>query len=336
MRRAVIVPLLMLFVLHVVVVLAGFVGPYSPERQNRALPFAPPTRLHFFTPSGELRPFVYSYRARPDGTFEENLEKPLALRFLIHGDPYLVAGLWPSRIHLFGVEEPGYVFLMGTDDYGRDQLSRFLSGAQISLLAGPLAACLALSLGAFVGAVSGYYGRLADELLMAGAELFLSLPWLYLLLGVRATLPLDLEPRSAFLMVVAVLGIIGWARPARLVRGVVLSAREKEFVKAAEGFGASDFYIIRRHLLPQASRVLLSQAALLIPQYILAEITMSFLGLGVSEPGASWGLLLSALQQYQNLVSRWWMWLPALLLVPIFLIYYSLAAALGGLEEART
>jgi peptide/nickel transport system permease protein len=148
-------------------------------------------------------------------------------------------------------------------------------------------------------------------------------------------LPLDLEPRQAFLMIIGLLGAIGWARPARLVRGIVLSAKEREFVTAARGFGASDLYLIRRHVLPQAAGVLLTQAALLVPQYIVAEVSMSFLGLGVSEPAASWGLMLASLQQYHALVSHWWMWLPAILLMPVFAAYYALAAAMGGLEISQ-
>ena len=136
---------------------------------------------------------------------------------------------------------------------------------------------------------------------MAGPELFLALPWLYLLLGARAALPLNLSPRDAFLAIVIVLGVIGWARPARLVRGVVLTAKEREYVIAARGFGASDVYLLRRHVLPQTRGLVLTQAALLIPHYILAEITMSFLGLGVNEPGTSWGAMLSRLQQYHVL-----------------------------------
>jgi peptide/nickel transport system permease protein len=338
MRRLVLLPAIALVVLHVAVLFAGFVSPYRFDRQNRDRAFAPPTRIHFFSPDGSFhfRPFVYPLRMGPDGVYEEDRSRAFPVRLMVLGDEYRVAGLWSSRIHLFGVEDPGYLFLMGTDDYGRDQFSRFLYGGQISLLAGPVAAFLALSIGALLGAISGFYGKLADNVLMGAAELFLSLPWLYLLLGVRALLPLDLEPRQAFLVVVSLLGAIGWAKPARLVRGVVIPAKHREFVLSARGFGASDRYLLRRHILPQAEGVLLTQAAQLIPQYILAEITMSFLGLGVNEPAASWGLMLASLQRYQVLVAHWWMWLPALLMIPVFFAYYALSAAIGGLDVPET
>ena len=333
MRRTLLVPLSFLVVLHLVVLFAGFFSPYDPSSQHRAVPFAPPGRLHFFDECGKfhLRPFVYDWRAAPGTTasYQEDRSRPYWVRIFVSGSPYRIAGVWPSSLHLFEVDAPGTIFLIGSDDYGRDQFSRLLYGAQISLLAGPLAAALAISIGLALGAIAGYFGKWLDELVMAAAELFLSLPWLYLLLGARAALPLNLSPREAFLAIIGVLGIIGWARPARLVRGVVLTAKEREYVTAARGFGASDLYLIRRHVLPQTRGLLLTQAALLIPHYILAEVTMSFLGLGVNEPATSWGSILASLQHYNVLVSYWWMWLPALFLLPVFAAYYTLANALG-------
>src|SRR3974377_1051109 len=160
---------------------------------------------------------------------------------------------------------------------------------------------------------------------MRTSEVFLVLPWLYLLFAVRAFLPLRMSPVGTFLLLIAIIGAVGWTRPARLVRGIVLSTKERNYVLAARGFGASDWYLLRRHVLPQTRGVLLTQAAILIPQYILAEVTLSFLGLGVSEPVPSWGNLLSALQQYSVLTSYWWMILPGFLLVLVFLGYYVLA-----------
>jgi peptide/nickel transport system permease protein len=138
-------------------------------------------------------------------------------------------------------------------------------------------------------------------------------------------MPLHVPPAEAFLMIVLVIGIVDCARPARLIRGVVLSARERNFVLAARGFGASDAYLVRRHIAPHTLGLVFTQAAVLIPQYVLAEITLSFLGLGVSEPAPSWGNMLAALQQYHVLSSYWWMWIPGLALVPVFLAYFVLS-----------
>ena len=179
-----------------------------------------------------------------------------------------------------------------------------------------------------VGAVAGFYGGWVDDALMRGGDIFMALPWLYLLFAVRAALPLQVSEWQVFLLLVAVMGMIGWARPARLIRGAVLSARERNFVAAARGFGASDFYLLRRHILPQTYSIILTQMALLVPQYILAEVTLTFLGLGVGEPMPSWGSLLASLQQYYVLASYWWMFLPAFLLIPVFLAFYWTADAL--------
>jgi len=209
--------------------------------------------------------------------------------------------------------------------------SNLLLGAA-ALAAGLLAAAVSLSLGVLIGTVAGFYGGRIDALLMRFAELFLALPWLYLLLALRAFLPLDVPPARAFLLVVLVIGLVDWARPARLVRGVALSARGRDYVLAARGFGASDAYLMRVHVLPQAAGVALTQAALLVPQYVLAEVSLSFLGLGVSEPTPSWGNMLGSLQQYHVLASYWWPWAPALALIVVFLAYYGLADALHAGE----
>lgn len=304
------------------ILLAGFFAPYDYATQNREMPFAPPVRVHFIGRTGafHLRPFVVPSSDGPGPGYP--------LRFFVQGAPYKIAGIFPSHTHLFGVDGPAHVDLLGTDAYGRDQLSRFLYGGQISLLAGLLAAAVSVALGLLIGVVSGFYGGWIDEALMRGGELFLALPWLYLLFAVRAAMPLHIAGWQVFLLLVTVIGLLGWVRPARLIRGVALSAKERSFVLAARGFGASDFYLVRRHVLPQTYGIVLTQMALLIPQYVLAEVTLTFLGLGVTEPLPSWGSLLSSLQQYYVLSSYWWMFLPALLLIPVFLAYSAAADAL--------
>jgi peptide/nickel transport system permease protein len=324
--------LIFLASLHIAILLAGLVAPYDPATQNRDLPFTPPTRIHFVDAQGHLhlRPFIYQWTVRPDtfNEYNEVRDREYPVRFFIHGPAYKIAGLLSSHVHLFGVEEPALIFLAGTDGYGRDQFSRILYGGQISLAAGLLATGISLFLGLLVGCVSGFYGRWIDESAMRLVELFLVLPWLYFLLAVRSFLPLHISPTQTFFLIVAVIGTIGWARPARLVRGIVLSAKNRNYVIASRGFGASDCYILRRHVLPQTYGILLTQAALLVPQYVVAEVTLSFLGLGLSEPAPSWGNLLANLQQYNVLVSYWWMFAPALALVIVSLGYLQLANAL--------
>ncbi len=322
---------MVLVLLHGIIVFGGFIAPGEPASQNRDFPFVPPTRLHFVDAQGHfhLRPFVYQSVSRPEGLYEyeESRDQEYPIHLFVEGPKYKIAGLFLSSIHLFGVEAPAQIFLAGSDNYGRDQFSRILYGGRISLGAGLLATGISLSLGLLLGTISGFYGRWVDESVMRIAELFLVLPWLYLLLAVRAFLPLHISPVQTFFLLIAVIGSVGWARPARLVRGVVLSARTRKYVLASRGFGASDSYVLRRHVLPHTYGVLLTQAALLVPQYVIAEVTLSFLGLGLSEPLPSWGNLLANLQQYNVLVSYWWMFAPAMALVVFSLGYLALADA---------
>jgi peptide/nickel transport system permease protein len=330
MRSRTAAALVFLGLLHTAALAAGFLAPYDPGEQNRALPFAPPTRLHFVDDAGRLhlRPFVYAVveEAGAGARYREDYGEAFPLRLLVREAPGLDGS--PGSWRLFGVDEPARVFLLGADGFGRDQLSRLLHGAQVSLFAGLLATALALGLGWAAGTAAGFLGGGVDALVMRTADVFLALPWLYLLFAVRAALPLRVSAVHAFLLLVLVIGLVDWARPARLVRGVVLSARERGYVLAARGFGAGSLYLVRRHVAPQTIGVVATQAAVLVPQYVLAEVTMSFLGLGVAEPVPSWGNMLAALQRYHVLASYWWMWLPGLALVPVFLAWFVLAEAL--------
>ena len=330
-KRKLVVAAIFLLTLHLAIFFAGFVAPYQPASQNRDFPYEPPTHLHFVDAHGRfhIRPFIYLSVARPGSLYEytEVRDQDYPVHFFVSGFEYKIAGWLPSHTHLFGVDDRAQIFLTGTDGYGRDQFSRILYGGQISLAAGLLATGISLLIGMCVGCVSGFYAGWIDETAMRLAELFLVLPWLYVLLAVRSFLPLHVTPAQTFLLLVAVIGSIGWARPARLVRGIVLSARSRKYVIASRGFGASDVYILRHHVLPQTYGTLLTQAAVLVPQYVIAEVTLSFFGLGLSEPMPSWGNLLANLQQYNVLVSYWWMFAPALALVLISLGYLAVANA---------
>jgi peptide/nickel transport system permease protein len=330
MRRKVFVGVMIgaLVALHAAILLAGFITPYDPAAQNRDLAYAPPTRVHLIDSYGfHFRPFIYGSTDDADG-YREDRSNNYPVHFFTRGATYKVLGLFTTNLHLFGVETPGHIFLFGTDSYGRDEFSRLLYGGQVSLAAGLLATLITLAAAMIIGAIAGYYGKWVDESLMGSAELFLSVPWFYFLVGLRAFLPLRLSPASAFLLVIAVIGVIGWARPARLVRGIVLSARNRNYVLAARGFGGSNFYLLQRHIIPETFGVLLTQAALLIPQYVAAEAVLSFFGLGIAEPVPSWGNMLSTLQQYNVIVSYHWLFAPAVALVVTSVTYWFVADAL--------
>jgi peptide/nickel transport system permease protein len=298
--------IIILIVLHVAILTAGWLAPYDYAEQHRDYSYAPPTPVHF-----SPRPFVYGTTL----DFSEDRSREYPIRFFTGG-------------RLFGVDPGGVVFLAGADGFGRDVFSRILYGGRISIATGLIATALALGIGLMWGMAAGFVGGWLDRGMMRGAELFLALPWLYLLLAVRAFLPLHIEPAEAFLLMVVIIGTVGWVRPARLVRGLVLSLRERPYVEAARGFGGGAIYLIRRHILPETTALLVTQATVLIPQYILAEVTLSFLGLGVAEPVPSWGSMLADARQYHSLVSHPWMLTPGVAIVFLLLGYLLLADSL--------
>ena len=326
-KAATMILLAALAALHVAIVFAGFFAPYDPAIQNRDFPYAPPTHVHIADSSGIHPPFVYASVADVDGYREDNTRR-YPIHLFTRGQPHKLLGLFRSDLHLFGVDEPAQFMLFGADGFGRDELSRLLYGGQISLATGWLAALVTLVAGTLIGTIAGYYGRWVDEALMGAGELFLSLPWFYFLVGARAFLPLHVSPAQTLILLIGVIGLIGWARPARLVRGMVLSTRNRNYVVAARGFGGSDLYLLRRHIIPETSGILLTQAALLVPQYVAAEATLSFFGLGISEPTPSWGNMLTTLQQYNVLVSYSWLLAPAAALVITSVMYWLLADTL--------
>jgi peptide/nickel transport system permease protein len=154
---------------------------------------------------------------------------------------------------------------------------------------------------------------------MRVGDLVLSLPWLYVLIGLRALLPLAMPPRMAVAAMLFLIAAVSWARPARLVRGVVLSLAERGYVQAARGFGVSDWKVFLRHVLPGTWGLLAAQTLVLFPRFVLAEVTLSFLGLGVGEPEPSWGGLILGLKQAWLLREQWWRLLPVCLMAPLFL-----------------
>ncbi len=306
--------ILVLVLIHATALLAGFFGPYEPAEQDRSRPSESPSSIDLHGADGRVGLFV----ADPG-----DIATPTApLQFLVTRD---------DRVRLLGVDPPTRLNLLGTDSLGRDVFSRLLWGGRVSLLAGLVATFLSIALGTTLGIVAGFYGGRIDALLMRVADLFLALPLLYLLLAIRALLPLSISTTTAFLLLIGVLGLAGWARPARLVRGVALAARERDFVLAARSLGASDIHILFRHVLPQTRSVVLTQAALLAPQYVLAEVALSYFGVGVSEPTPSWGTMLAEGASFAALsVPHWWLLSPALLLVATFVAYHSLARSLDG------
>src|SRR5262245_7605650 len=286
-----------LVVLYTLALFASFVAPYPEDRMDRDRFYHPPMRLHWIDARGQfhLWPFVHPTHVENQMrfTYAEDRSVVLPVRLLIDGAPYRLFGLVATRRHLFGVDEPGRLFLLGTDGLGRDVFSRLLFGAQISLTVGLVGIAISFTIGLLLGGISGYFGGWVDTTIMRTTELLLSIPGLYLLIALRAIFPTDLPSQQIYLGIVIILAFIGWATLARVIRGMVLSIRRQEYVAAAEALGMGRLRVIARHILPNTMSFVIVAATISIPGYILGEVVLSFLGLGVQEPSASWGNMLN-------------------------------------------
>ena len=241
------------------------------------------------------------------------------LRFFFEGAPYKFWNLFTTKIHLFGSPTGGY-FVLGADQLGRDVLSRLLYGSRISLSVGLIGIIISFFIGIILGGIAGYFGGVVDVLLMRLCEIILSFPSLILLFALRATFPPNLNSIQVYLLIVLILSLIGWAGLARIIRGMVLSLKNEEFVLSAKAMGLSHFKIITRHVLRNTVSFLIIQATITIPNYILGESALSLLGLGITDPQSSWGLMLSAARKIRFIEDFPW------LLIPGFFIFIAIMA----------
>jgi peptide/nickel transport system permease protein len=319
-----------LAVFAMVVIFADLLSPYDPTSQSRQSVMGPPTPLHFRDGEGNfsLRPYILRSRLADPLTsrYEEIEGERYPLGLFVQGEPYSLFGVIPARTRLFGVvsNDPSAprVFLLGTDALGRDRFSRLLIATRFSLLVCPIGALLACLVGVIVGLISGYSGRIPDTILMGAADGLLALPTLVLILAVRAAFPLELPPLRAATLLVLIFALTGWAAMARLARGVVRSLREREFILAARALGLTQARILVRHILPNAAPALATQALVTLPSFLLAEVALSFLGVGLQEPQPSLGNMLAAANDITQLSRQ-----PILMLAPagvIFLFVLSL------------
>lgn len=327
----------LLLVLCLCAAAAPFLAPYPPSQQFREFFYSSPTGIHFQDSRGwHLRPFVYGYKMADSSPRYEQTQRTRAIYFLVSGSPYRWLGMtW--RTHLFGLNDGSTkIFLLGSDGLGRDLFSRILYGARFSLAVAIVATLLTVLLGAILGALAGYCGGWIDTICMRLVDLFLSLPSLFLILAVRAVIPLELTTWELYWLMVFVFTAVGWASVSRVVRGQVMSLKTLEHVLAARVSGASHFRIVWRHIMPFTTNYLLLQSTILVPAFILGEITLSFLGVGVQEPDASWGSLLEAATSV-SAVSRFpWLLAPVAFIFLTVLSFNLISDGLkGGDREAR-
>lgn len=318
--------LIILGLIYLALFLADFIAPYTKDFSDRTMAYVPPTKVFTIDQNGKLsKPYTYNYirEFNPQTLeIEYNLDRSQKhyIKFFSQGEPYKFLGLIPMKRHLVTTDANGRLFLLGTDINGRDVFSRLLFGGRISMTIGFLALFVLFPIGLLYGGISGYFGGKIDMIMMRFAEAVMSIPSFYLLIILASILPSGMTSTQRFLLIVIILALIGWAGFARVVRGMVLSIKNQEYIQAAQSIGASKMRIITKHILPQTTSFVIVAMTLSIPSYILSESGLSFLGLGIQQPDASWGNMLKEAQEFTNILYRPW------LLTPGFLIFVSVLA----------
>lgn len=325
--------------LYLVAAFCEFLSPYDPNQYFSEFGLVQPQLIHVRDSEGAWsRPFVYARtRERDPETlawiYSDDLNNKLPIHLFVHTDTkYKMLGLFETDRHLFGVTGEGAtIFLLGTDRLGRDMLSRVIYGTRPSMTIGLVGVALSLALGIFLGGISGYFGGWIDLLVQRVIEILSAMPTIPLWMGLAAAVPLDWDPLKVYFAITILLSFIGWTSLARVVRGRFLSLREEDFVKAARMAGSSEMRIIFRHMLPSFMSHIIASVTLAIPGMILAETSLSFLGLGLKPPVVSWGVLLQEAQNLRTVALAPWNLAPA---IPVVIAILTLNFMGDGLRDA--
>ncbi len=320
------ISLIVLGIIYFSLLFADIIAPYNKDFSDRTMAYVPPSKIFVVDENHHLsKPYTYNYIRSFDNenlriTYDIDRNQKHYIKFFSQGQSYKLFGLIPMKIHLITTDNDGRLYLLGTDINGRDVFSRILFGGRISMTIGFLALFVLFPIGLLYGGISGYFGGIVDIIMMRFAEAVMSIPSFYLLIILASILPGGMTSIQRFMLIVIILALIGWAGFARVVRGMVLSVKNQEFVQAAKSIGASRLRIIVKHILPQTTSFVIVAMTLSVPSYILSESGLSFLGLGIQQPDASWGNMLKEAQEYTNIIYRPW------LLTPGFLIFVAVLA----------
>jgi peptide/nickel transport system permease protein len=329
---------LIVIMLSLLAIFADFFAPYPLTATNARNAFIPPTRIHFVDIEGNfhLRPFIYPYEVTLDAkTFvpmwTEITEERYPVRFFVKGWEYRLLGFIPMDRHLFGVDEEVDIFLMGTDKLGADLWSKSVEAGRISLSMSIFGTVISVLIGATVGVVSGYYGGWFDNIMQRFVEFMSAFPQLALWLSLAAIVPRTWDSFRIFIIMAFIFALLSWTTLSREVRGKTLALRETDFVMAAKEMGASNFRIMFLHLLPNTFSHIIVILTLTIPEIILAEAFLSFLGIGIQRPLISWGLLMQDAQNLRTLGETPWIMAPSIFIILAVLGFNLLG---DGLRDA--
>ena len=324
-----------LALMYFIAAFCEFLSPYLPGTRFPDYLYAPPQRLRLLASGYGFEPHVYGLtRARDPETFRRTFtidrEQRFRVRLFVRAEEYRLWGLFKSDLHLFGSDD-GPVLLFGADRLGRDLFTRILYGARISLSVGLVGIFFTFLFGMILGGLSGYLGGTVDTVIQRLVDLLISIPTIPLWMALAAALPRDWPPVRIYFGIVIIFSIIGWTGLARVIRGKLLALREEDFVMAGRIAGATQSAIIGKHLLPSFASYIIVSLTLAIPQTILGETALSFLGLGLQPPVVSWGVLLQDAQNVQAIAHHAWLLIPCLFVVVTVLMFNFLG---DGLRDA--
>ncbi|MEE3044775.1 MAG: ABC transporter permease [Pseudomonadota bacterium] len=328
--------LIILAIMYASVFIVEFIAPYAQETRNSEFIHHPPQAIHLFHDGEFIGPFTYGTDFSVDmetlkPTYTTNMDRVDPVRFFCSGDEYEFWGMVDMDFHFVCPSENGTLFIFGTDRLGRDMFSRMVYGARVSLTIGLVGISVSFLLGILIGGAAGYYGGWVDATAQRAIEVIRSLPEIPLWMALSAALPVTWSPILIYFGITIILGLIDWTGLARAVRSKLLALREEDYALAARLMGAKPKRIIARHLLPNFASHLIASVTLSIPNMILGETALSFLGLGLRAPVTSWGVLLNDAQNINAVAVYPWLMLPV---VPVVIVVLAFNFLGDGLRDA--